>query len=128
MITANLSTMSNIIYASDGSFSNMEFYYPSNNSIIPSWIESNSSGNLTIWLNISAGIAASTNETVDMGLSNSTTNMLNNSTNGEAPQLSPTYAEYDDGADIFSHIVRLPIQCVVEWDSRTKYRSMAISS
>ena len=101
MITANLSTMSNIIYASDGSFSNMEFYYPSNNSIIPSWIESNSSGNLTIWLNISAGIAASTNETVDMGLSNSTTNMLNNSTNGEAPQLSSTYAEYDDGASVF---------------------------
>ena len=99
MITANLSTMSSIIY--NGSFSNMEFYYPSNNTIIPSWIESNSSGNLTIWLNISAGIPASTNETVYMGLSNSTTNMLNNSTNGEAPQLSPTYAEYDDGADVF---------------------------
>ena len=78
-------TMSNITYSS--SFSNMEFYYPSNNTIIPSWIESNSSGNLTIWLNISAGIPASTNETVDMGLSNSTTNMLNNSTNGEAPRI-----------------------------------------
>ena len=62
MIVANLSTMSNITYSS--SFSNMEFYYPSNNTIIPSWIESNSSGNLTIWLNISAGIPASTNETV----------------------------------------------------------------
>ena len=98
MITANLSTMSNITYSS--SFSNMEFYY-SNNTIIPSWIESNSSGNLTIWLNISAGIPASTNETVYMGLSNSTTNMLNNSTNGEAPQLSPSYAEYDDGASVF---------------------------
>ncbi len=99
MIVANLSTMSNITY--NGSFSNMEFYYPSNDTIIPSWIESNSSGNLTIWLAISAGIPASTNETVYMGLSNNTTNMLNNSINGEAPQLSPTYAEYDDGAEVF---------------------------
>ena len=104
MIVANLSTMSNITYSS--SFSNIEFYYPSNNTIIPSWIESNSSGNLTIWLNISAGIPASTNETVYMGLSNNATNMLNNVNTGEAPQLSPSYAEYDDGASVFSYYQR----------------------
>ncbi|MGC8566942.1 MAG: hypothetical protein ACP5M8_04760 [Caldisphaera sp.] len=30
-------------------------------------------------------------------------NKLNNVTTGEAPQLSPTYAEYDDGANVFNN-------------------------
>ena len=37
-----------------------------------------------------------------MGFANKTTNLFNNKTTGEAPQLSSTYAEYDDGANVFN--------------------------
>ena len=37
-----------------------------------------------------------------MGFASKTTNLFNNKTTGEAPQLSSTYAEYDDGANVFN--------------------------
>lgn len=88
-----------------GNLDNIEFFY-ANDSIVHSWLESgntNTSTNTTYWLNISAGISAHSSITVYMGFANLTTNLLNNQTTGEAPQLSSTYAQYDNGASVFNN-------------------------
>ena len=38
-----------------------------------------------------------------MGFAPTSTNLFNNVNDGEAPQLSSTYAEYDDGANVFTN-------------------------
>jgi len=86
----------------NGTVANFEFSY-ANNSIIPSWIESNNSGVLPIWLNLTS-IAANSQLTIYADFASLSTNLLSNSGTtgiGEAPQLSPTYAEYDDGQYVF---------------------------
>ncbi|MGC8580714.1 MAG: hypothetical protein ACP5MB_11780, partial [bacterium] len=40
--------------------------------------------------------------TIYMGFAPITENLLNGKTVGEAPQLSPTYGQYDDGASVFN--------------------------
>jgi len=87
-----------------GSTANFEFSY-ANNTIIPAWIESNNSGTLTIWLKIYS-IPASSSVTIYIDFASLTANLLSSlgtSGIGEAPQLSPTYAQYDDGASVFNN-------------------------
>ena len=79
---------------------NVEFFY-SNGTIIPSWLESYSSSNAIWWVKVGS-IAADSKLTIYMGFASKTTNLLNNKTTGEAPQISSTYAEYDDGANVFT--------------------------
>ncbi|BCS91131.1 MAG: hypothetical protein ARM1_0588 [Candidatus Micrarchaeota archaeon] len=55
----------------------------------------------TWWVKINK-INASSQEQIRIGFGSKTTNFFNNYNVGEAPQLSPTYAEYDDGADVFN--------------------------
>ena len=76
---------------------NVRFAY--NGSYIPAWLESISNGVATIWVNIPVSIPANSSITIDMEVDPS----LNFDGNywGEAPQLSPTYAEYDNGASVF---------------------------
>ncbi|MGC8586680.1 MAG: hypothetical protein ACP5K9_00080 [Candidatus Micrarchaeia archaeon] len=89
--------------AYNGTFANFEFFY-ANGTIIPAWIESNSSGLLTIWLKLAKGMPASSSVTAYLGFASKTTNLLSGGGPiGEAPQLSPSYAGYDDGADVFLH-------------------------
>lgn len=96
-----------------GNLSNIEFF-ASNGSIVPSWLESgnsNTSTATTYWLNLSAGIAASSSTTLYLGFGLSGDFLLNNVSSGEAPQLSATgapyslgstgYGEFDDGAAVF---------------------------
>ena len=78
---------------------NVEFFYY-NGTVIPSWLESYSSSNAIWWLKIAA-IPAGSSETVYVGFAPSTTNLFNTVNDGEAPQLSSAYAEYDDGAGVF---------------------------
>jgi hypothetical protein len=83
---------------------NVEFFY-ADGTLIPSWLESgnsSSSTNSTYWLNIANGIPAQSSITLYMGFAPLTTNLFNNQTTGEAPQLSPAYGEYDDGANVFT--------------------------
>jgi hypothetical protein len=83
---------------------NIEFFY-ANGTLIPSWLESGNSNNATntvYWLSIANGIPANSTVTVYMGFASPSTNLFNNQTTGEAPQLSPTYGEYDDGANVFT--------------------------
>ena len=97
---------------STGNFGqNVEFFYP-NGTIIPSWLESYSSSNAIWWLKLGS-IPASSSITVYMGIAPTSTNLFNTVNDGEAPQLScpnpsdtasySTYAEYDDGANVFNY-------------------------
>ncbi len=98
--------------------SNIEFFYY-NGSIIPSWMEGSTSNNLlnnptnsiyfytstnTIyWLKLSNTIMPDNGITIYMGFSLTSQNLFNNVDIGEAPQLSPIYAEYDDGSTVFTY-------------------------
>ncbi|MEM3241340.1 MAG: hypothetical protein QXV13_02715, partial [Candidatus Micrarchaeaceae archaeon] len=91
----------------NGNIANFEFFTGSG-AIIPAWIESNSSGTITVWLKLANGIGpGSANAiTVYLGFASPSTNLLSSSGTsgiGEAPQLSSTYAQYDDGASVFTN-------------------------
>jgi len=83
------------ILASD--FHNVRFVY--NGTGIPAWLESISNGVATIWVKLPASIPANSSITIDMEVDPS----LNFDGNywGEAPQLSPIYAQYDNGMNVF---------------------------
>ena len=103
MVNITESTYSSYI-AYSGSTANFEYFY-SNGTIIPAWIESNSSGKLVTWVK-TISIPASSHIQVYLGFAPKTTNLLSSSGTtgiGEAPQLSSTYAQYDDGASVFTN-------------------------
>ena len=89
---------------------NVEFFYY-NGTVVPSWLENYTADNATWWLKIAA-IPADSSETVYVGFASTSTNLFNTVNDGEAPQLScsnpsdtascSTYAEYDDGANVFT--------------------------
>jgi len=104
MIQINEGNYANYI-AYNGNIANFEFYTQSGQ-ILPAWIESNNSGTLTVWVNLPNGIPASSSLTIYLGFASKTTNLLSSSGTsgiGEAPQLSSTYAQYDDGASVFNN-------------------------
>ena len=81
------------------------FFFNSDGSVVPSWLESGNSVSSTAtiyWLNLAEGIQAHSSVTVYMGLATPSSDLFNNVRTGEAPQLSPTYGEYDDGIGVFS--------------------------
>jgi len=108
-ISLTESTFGNyIVY--NKNFANFEFFNQSG-AVIPSWIESNNSGTLTIWLKLNGANklvqtgSSSATETIYLGFASKTTNLLSNSGIigiGEAPELSSTYGQYDDGASVFN--------------------------
>jgi hypothetical protein len=77
---------------------NVEFFYY-NGSVIPSWLENYTSSRAIWWLKLPS---ISNSMVIYMGFAPLTTSLFNNVNTGEAPQLSSTYAEYDDGANIFN--------------------------
>ena len=90
---------------------NIEFFYP-NGTVIPSWLEScsttcgssgSSSTSTVYWLKLTSPIPAGGYAYIYMGFAPTSINMFNGANTGEAPQLSPTYAEYDDGKNVFSY-------------------------
>ena len=83
---------------------NVEFFY-ANGTIINSWLENYTSGHALWWVKVGS-IPASSTLTIYMGFASKTTNLLNNKTTGEAPQLSSTYGEYDNGANVFNYYQR----------------------
>ena len=87
-----------------GNLQNVEFFY-GNGTVVPSWLETNdtnSSYHTIYWLRLSASIPSNANSTVFMGWASKATNLFNGNNIGEAPQLSPTYAEYDSGYRVFN--------------------------
>ena len=88
--------------AYSGSTANFEYFY-SNGTIIPAWIESNSSGKLITWVK-TISIPASSHIQIYLGFASKTTNLLSSSGTagiGEYPSAISTYAQYDDGASVF---------------------------
>jgi len=83
------------ILASD--FHNIRFVY--NGTGIPAWLESINNGVATIWVKLPVSIPANSSITIDMEVDPSLN--FDGVYWGEAPQLSPTYAEYDDGQYVF---------------------------
>lgn len=84
---------------------NVEFYYP-DGAIIPSWLESGNSNFATdtvYWLELAGGIPAGSNLVVYMGFAQPSVNLLNAQTTGEAPNISPTYGQYDTGPAVFPY-------------------------
>jgi len=79
-------------------FHNIRFKY--NYSYIPAWLESINNGVATIWVNIPVSIPANSSITIDMEVDPSLN--FDGVYWGEAPQLSPTYGEYDNGANVFT--------------------------
>lgn len=103
-ITSSSAMWSYIDQASGQFGQNLEFTYP-NGTIIPSWLESYSLTHTPAygiwWIKLNAGISASSKITIYAVVAPTSTNFFNTINVGEAPQLSSTYAEYDDGASIF---------------------------
>ena len=103
MVNVSLAPLLN--YISTSPFGqNVEFTYE-NGSVIPSWLESYNSKYAVWWIKIPA-ISAEGTMTVYIKFASKTTNLFNANTVGEAPQLSPTYAQYDNGADVFNYYQR----------------------
>jgi len=71
-----------------------------NGSYISAWLESISNGVATIWVKLPVSIPANSSISIDMGVDPSLN--FDGVYWGEAPQLSPTYAEYDNGASVFN--------------------------
>ncbi len=95
--------ISNSLYSgyADSNFQNVEFFSSSGQPLY-SWLESYSYPNNAIyWVKLNNSIPAHSSVTIYMGFASSSTNLLNNQNDGEAPQLSPTYGEYDDGPNVF---------------------------
>ena len=102
MITVN--SLTYIAYEATN-LQNVEFF-DSYGNVIPSWLESgntNTATNTVYWIKIAAGIPADSSATVYLGFASVSTNLFNAQTIGEAPQLSPIYGEYDNGAAIFNY-------------------------
>jgi len=82
---------------------NVEFFN-ADGSVIPSWLESGNSNlasNTIYWVNLSAGVPAESSVTIYIGFAPISTNLFNAQATGEAPQLSSSYGQYDDGANVF---------------------------
>lgn len=82
---------------------NVEFFDAGGN-VVPSWLESGDSNLATgtvYWLLLGSGIPGDSQAYVYMGFGSVNVNLFNSLVTGEAPQLSPVYGEYDDGARVF---------------------------
>ncbi len=88
-------------YASSN-MQNTIFFYK-NGQVIPSWLETYSYPNsATYWVKLSNSIPADSSITIYMGFGYTSTNLFNNVNDGEAPQLSPVYGEYNDIANVMN--------------------------
>jgi len=84
---------------------NVEFF-DEHGRILRSWMESGNSSvaSRTIyWIQLTEGIPASTVLNIYMGFADQEQNLLNTTTTGEAPGLSSSYGQYDDGNAVFLH-------------------------
>ncbi len=101
MITVPSSSYSSYI---NSQWSNVEFTTgpAATGSTLGAWVESNpsNSGSTAVWVNLPGGIGANSNTVIYMDFMTSNVMSASGPT-GEAPQLSASYAQYDDGASVF---------------------------
>ena len=106
MITINPSQYSKYLA---NNLQNVNFQDGSGN-IIPSWLEGNPSApgtesntmtSANYWLNFTNGLNYSIPNVVYLCFYNTSVNAMNGTTTGAEPLYTSTYAEYDNGSDIF---------------------------
>ena len=107
-LTINSSNSKFINMTGKYAFQNVEFLNTTTGNVIDSWLESynvnNGKGYAIYWIKLPNGIpAGSTINDVEVVYYPANTNLFNGNTIGEAPTLSSSYAEYDDGANIFDY-------------------------
>ena len=93
------SDLSNTFFSSDTAGSD----------IITSWLESGNTSpfnSVNFWIYLPNGVGASSSITVYLQVDLSGTSHFNTTTTGVAPQLTSSYGEYDDGANIFTYYQR----------------------
>ena len=73
-----------------------------NYNLLTSWLESYTTSSATIWVVLPDGILSKSALTIYMETGSLSDNFLDDITVGEAPQLSATYGQYDNGAKVFS--------------------------
>ena len=79
-------------------FSNIAFFYI-NGTPIYAWLQSITNNNATLWLKLNGSV----NRTINIKIYGPTANEMNaKGYYGEAPQLSATYGQYDNGRNVFS--------------------------
>ncbi|MGP6206599.1 hypothetical protein ACNF42_00985 [Cuniculiplasma sp. SKW3] len=81
------------------------FFMTGGINLVPSWLQSGNSNqafNTSYWLRINQSIPAHDYMQIYMDYATIGTNILNNYSIGEAPQLTNVYGLYDDGAHIFN--------------------------
>jgi len=79
-------------------------FFDARGEILKSWMESgnaNLSSRTVYWIQLPEGIRARNIANIYMGFAAKERNQFNASTTGEAPGLSPTYGEFDNGALVF---------------------------
>ncbi len=86
--------------ASGTAFQNLEFFY-SNGTVIPSWLENYTSSNALYWIKLPS-VPAEISFTVYLGFASTPTNLFNTVNDGEAPQLSSSYGEYNNIANVMN--------------------------
>ena len=113
MLTFNALNYSSYL---SGNLENIYVYNSLSGAQIPAWIEGNSlneqqttslntAANVIIWVNLGANTISASGSASQyyIGIGSTNTNFFLSGNNiGEAPQLSPSYAEYDDGASVFN--------------------------
>ncbi|MEM3859710.1 MAG: DUF2341 domain-containing protein, partial [Candidatus Micrarchaeaceae archaeon] len=101
MITINSSNYSSYLASN---LSNVNFQ-DGNGNILNSWLESgnsNTSTSTVYWVSLPNGIAANSSITIYYCIYATSVNAFNNTNTGVAPQLTSTYGQYDDGANVFN--------------------------
>jgi len=78
----------------------VRFWSPTDGQLY-AWLESISGGTATIWVRIPSSISA--NGTYQLYMIQDSIMPMDGVYWGEAPQLSPTYAQYDNGANVFNN-------------------------
>lgn len=87
----------------NGNIANFEYFY-TNGTVMPAWIEGNSLGKLAAWARVNPSVVANGNYVAYIGFAGANTNLLSSTGTygiGEAPTLSASYGEYDDGNSVF---------------------------
>lgn len=102
MITVDSSTYSSYLASN---LQNVNWQDGAGN-ILDSWLESGNSNSSTAsvyWVKLTTAIPASSSTTIYLCFYSTSTNNFNTTTTGEAPTLSGTYGQYDNGANVFSN-------------------------
>ena len=102
MLTIDSAAYSNDI---NNAWSNVEFTTGPGATGTPlqAWVESGASNTVSstiVWVNLPSGIGANSNTVIYMNFMQSNV-MSSSGPTGEAPQLSSTYGQYDNGAEVF---------------------------